>query len=83
MSKSKKIMSISAKCRDLCFIQILNSNNEVLFERDDYVPDWLPGDHYGDYIMLDIDCETGQILNWKQPTFTKYLSTKLKTGVVT
>ena len=24
--------------------------------------------HYGDYLILDIDLETGQILNWKKPT---------------
>ena len=33
-----------------------------------YVPNWMPGQHYGDYILLDIDVETGKILNWKPPT---------------
>jgi len=32
-----------------------------------YVPDFFPGNHYGDYVMLDIDLETGQIKNWKKP----------------
>ncbi|MCY1454717.1 hypothetical protein D9M71_718000 [compost metagenome] len=33
-----------------------------------YVPDFFPGDHYGDYLILNIDLETGQIKNWKKPT---------------
>ncbi|KTC59076.1 hypothetical protein [Pseudomonas savastanoi] len=32
-----------------------------------YVPDFFPGEHYGDYLMLNIDLETGQIKNWKKP----------------
>jgi hypothetical protein len=35
---------------------------------DGYVPSFMPGDHYGDYVILDIDIETGQILNWQKPT---------------
>jgi hypothetical protein len=38
---------------------------------DGYVPEWLPSpntEHWGDYVMLDIDVETGQIVNWKKPT---------------
>jgi hypothetical protein len=27
-----------------------------------------PGDHFGDYIMLEIELATGKILNWKPPT---------------
>jgi hypothetical protein len=32
-----------------------------------YVPSFFPGDHYGDYLILNIDLETGQIKNWKKP----------------
>lgn len=28
----------------------------------------MPGQHYGDYVILDIDLDTGKILNWKPPT---------------
>jgi hypothetical protein len=28
----------------------------------------MPGEHYGDYIILDIDIDTGVIKNWKKPT---------------
>lgn len=35
---------------------------------DDYVPSFFPDEHYGDYLILDIELETGQILNWKRPS---------------
>lgn len=41
--------------------------DEVHSQDDGYVPAFMPGDHYGDYIILDIDLETGRILNWKRP----------------
>jgi hypothetical protein len=34
---------------------------------DGYVPDFFPGQHYGDYVKLDIDIDTGKIVNWKTP----------------
>lgn len=43
------------------------SGNEVL-DYDGYVPDFFPEQHFGDYLYLDIDLETGQILNWKKPS---------------
>jgi len=33
-----------------------------------YVPDFFPEQHWGDYVELKIDADTGQILNWKVPT---------------
>ncbi|MGN8247658.1 hypothetical protein [Pseudomonas sp. SMV7] len=35
-----------------------------------YVPDFFPGNHYGDYLILNIDLETGQIKNWNKPAST-------------
>lgn len=32
-----------------------------------YVPGFFPGEHYGDYLILNIDIETGQITNWRKP----------------
>lgn len=62
-----KIISISAKCSDL-FNATLLEDNKVLGEYTGYVPDWFPGQHYGDYVELKIDVDTGLILNWKKPT---------------
>ena len=33
-----------------------------------YVPGFMPGEHYGDYLILNIDLETGKILNWETPS---------------
>lgn len=41
--------------------------NEIHEQEDGYVPGFMPGQHYGDYVILDIDLDTGQILNWKAP----------------
>lgn len=62
-----KTITIQAKCSDLFNAQ-LREGSELKGEYDGYVPDFFPGQHYGDYVQLDIDIETGQILNWKTPT---------------
>jgi hypothetical protein len=59
-----KTVHITAKCSDLCITRIKDENDRVLKEHDGYVPDFMPGDHYGDYVILDIDLDTGKILNW-------------------
>ena len=57
------ILSISAKCSDLCFTNYTDNNgNET--ETDGYVP-YDIGIGGGDYVDLEIDMKTGQILNWK------------------
>jgi len=32
-----------------------------------YVPGFMPGEHYGDYLILNIELDMGKILNWKVP----------------
>lgn len=58
-------ITISAKCSDLFWIQVQDDSGTVIAEKDGYVPDFFPGKHYGDYIQLEIDPATGQILNWR------------------
>jgi hypothetical protein len=60
-------ISISAKCSDL-FGAFLYRDNKLVGEYDGYVPDFMPGEHYGDYVQLEIDINTGKIVNWKKPT---------------
>jgi hypothetical protein len=60
-----KTVSINAKCSDLCFTELKDTAGNVLIEHTGYVPDFFPGKHYGDYVRLDIDVDTGKILNWK------------------
>ena len=45
----------------------LVKDGKVIGEYDGYVPKFFPGMHYGDYVMLDIDIETGKIVNWNRP----------------
>ena len=67
MAKVKTIY-ITAKCSDACHIQFHDEDGERLGQRNDYVPDWMPEDHYGDYIELEINVATGKIVNWRKPT---------------
>jgi len=62
-----KILRMSAKCSD-CFSATLEENGKETISYDGYVPDFFPNEHYGDYVMFDIDIETGKILNWNKPT---------------
>ena len=61
-------IKMSAKCSDMCSIDLVDNEGKIIAERSDYVPKFFPGQHYGDYVIFDIDLETGQILNWKKPT---------------
>lgn len=56
---------ISAKCSDLWSHHIRSANGTEHSHYDGYVPSFMPDDHYGDYVMLEINPYTGQILNWK------------------
>lgn len=69
MTKNQTI-HISAKCSDL-FSAFLRDGDKIVGEYDGYVPDWLPNlktEHYSDYVILEIDIATGQIIGWKKPT---------------
>lgn len=61
-------------CDDFtCYI--LNGNNEVVYEYDDYVPSIMcPADEgYGDYIIMDID-EKGFIQKWDKEQIRKFVN---------
>ena len=63
-----KTVTVHAKVRDSgCYGLIDNDNCEV-FTHDGYVPSFFPEEHYGDYLILEIDIETGLIKNWKAPS---------------
>ena len=74
-----KTIKLCAKTVDRCAIKYLDENGEFVGERDDYVPDYFPEEHYGDYVEFDIDVATGQILNWKKPT-QKQLKDSIQTS---
>jgi hypothetical protein len=67
MAKGKTVLSICGKTVDR-FTARLIEDGKVTRTHDGYVPEFMPNEHFGDYVELDIDIETGQILNWKKPT---------------
>lgn len=70
IQKPQRIIRVSAKCSD-GFWAVLDTQSKREGEYTGYVPTWFPNpnaEHDGDYVSLDVDLETGQILNWKKPT---------------
>lgn len=66
---SVKTVSVHVKVCDRGNYEFKSPTGTTLKDiEEDYVPDFFPGDHYGDYLILDIDISTGQITNWKAPT---------------
>ncbi len=64
-----KTLSVHCKVSDRFTARLLDQNGETIHDQDDgYVPGFMPGNHYGDYVILDIDLDTGKILNWEPPS---------------
>lgn len=63
-----KTLQIHIKIRDNFSCTLVDQDGEDICEQlDDYVPDFMPGEHFGDYIYLDIDIDSGQVTNWVKP----------------
>ncbi|EPP7234042.1 hypothetical protein ACTOJ1_000958 [Shigella flexneri] len=58
----------SLKVRDRFSCVILDNNKDIIGQYEGYVPSFFPGNHYGNYVMLDIELKTRKILNWKKVT---------------
>lgn len=63
-----KTLKIHMKVRDEFECQLLDQDGDSLKIYEGYVPGFMPDNHYGDYLILDIDIDTGQITNWQAPT---------------
>lgn len=64
-----KTLKVHLKVSDRFCAQLVSATGTVIFDQEDgYVPSFMPGQHYGDYVILDIDIDTGQITNWKVPS---------------
>jgi hypothetical protein len=61
-------VEVTAKVSDNGVYDFSSASKGSLFEHAGYVPDFFPGAHYGDYIKLKIDLESGQIKDWKAVT---------------
>lgn len=63
-----KKLSLQIKVTDRFYADLIDEQGEVVGNIELDVPNFFPGDHYGEYLYLDIDIETGQITNWNKPT---------------
>ena len=68
MKRRITTLTLVAKCSDQCSVAARGVGHGVLAENNGYVPGFMPGEHYGDYVQLEIDVATGRILNWKPPS---------------
>lgn len=64
---------ISAKCSDAFYAAIENTHRGLIGEYDGYVPKFMGPEGYGDYVELEIDVETGHILNWNAEEAKKFI----------
>ncbi len=77
------LLVISAKCNDLCNVDVIDKHDKTVYSEYGYAPyiDCIGG---GDYVELEIDTETGMIMNWNQEDFSVWLeSTKEDEEVMT
>lgn len=72
-----RIIKIVAKCSDLFDLKVSGNNDDPCngIKHEGYVPYGL-GLGGGDYIRLQIDADTGQILNWVKLTDEDLLELK-------
>lgn len=63
-----RTLKLYMKVRDEFSAILVDADGSTLKDYEGYVPDFMPGEHYGDYLILDINIDTGQITNWKVPT---------------
>lgn len=64
-----KAVRVHVKVCDAGHYTLLGEVAQKMAELDEnYVPSFFPGEHHGDYLILDIELETGKILNWKPPS---------------
>jgi hypothetical protein len=62
-----RILKLCLKTSDGFAARLIEDSKETA-DYTGYVPDFFPEDHYGDCVELDIDIDTGKIVNWKRPT---------------
>jgi hypothetical protein len=63
-----KTLKLNIKVRDEFSARLLDQDGVILKDYEGYVPSFMPGPHYGDYLILDIDIDSGHITNWEVPS---------------
>jgi len=63
-----KVLKLHCKvCDNFTALLVDQNGDDIHVQEDGYVPGFMPGEHYGDYLILDIDLDSGTILNWRAP----------------
>lgn len=76
-----KTVSVHVKVCDSGNYYFKDVDGKIIVTKEgDYVPSLFPGEHYGDYLILDIDIESGLILNWKKPSIEKLIESFSKSN---
>jgi len=68
VSVNAKTLKIHIKTCDEFSARLIDDKGNELKDYDGYVPSFMPGQHFGDYLILDIDIDSGQITNWPKIT---------------
>ena len=64
-----KEIQLYLKVRDEFTASIVDAEGAAICTQEDgYAPSLMPGEHYGDYVILNIDLETGVVTNWVKPS---------------
>lgn len=74
-----KTLKINIKIRDGFSADLTDQDDVELINYDGYVPNFMPENDGGDYLVLHIDIDTGQVVNWKTPSrkeIEKFIATK-------
>lgn len=57
-----KTLKIHCKVCDTFSAELISATGTRIANQDqDYVPSFMPGQHYGDYLILDVDIDTGNL----------------------
>lgn len=67
LKRKAKTVKIHMKVCDEFSYQLIDEAGDCILDQENgSVPSFMPGEHYGDYLILDIDVETGNITNWRK-----------------
>ena len=68
VSVQAKTLKMYLKVSDRFTAELTDQDGETIHTQEDgYVPSFMPGKHYGDYVYIDIDIDSGMVVNWTKP----------------
>ena len=63
-SRKASFIQVEAKCADRCSIDVVSEGGGMIHQHVGEVPEFMPGQHHGDNIILSINVGSGLISNW-------------------